>query len=256
MKVVIKIMNKLGIIFLALLFIVSAFCSYYFYFGFYLSLEAAKDPSSWSDFGGFFGGILGPLLNFITIVLLIKSLRIQTSSVTDLKEEVKRNKKSDKVNKFETTFFNMIDSQKDLFRAFNLSFHITKNQELELSGAKAVSQLEDNIQTLKDSNKSHQDIRKYIEIIDADDAIFTVTRTFANIVKLVKNRISNEEDFSSANRKDYYETLISFTDYSLFRLIMLSMNYASYESLDLLRDNEEFISVIKKLGAADYLKDI
>lgn len=249
-------MNKFGTISLALLFIISAFCSYYLYFGVHLSLEAAEDPKSWSDFAGYFGGILGPLLNFITIVLLIKSLRIQTLSVEELENEVKRNKESDKVNRFETTFFNMVDSQKDLFKTFNLTFQVTEHQELELSGAKAIAQLEDNLQILKENNKSHEDIREYFEIIDAEDAIFTATRTFANIVKLVRNRISDEEGFSSILRKDYYETLINFTDYSLFRLILLSINYANYESLDLLRDDEEFIAVINKLGAADYLKNI
>ena len=249
-------MNRFGIALLALLFIISAIYSYYLYFGVYLSLEAAEDPKSWSDFAGYFGGILGPLLNFITIVLLIKSLKVQNLSVTKLENEVKRNKKSDKLNRFETTFFNMIDSQKDLFNTFNLSFQVTQNEELELSGAKAIAQLEDNLQVLKDSNKTHEDIREYFEIVDAEDAIFTVTRTFTNIVKLVRNRLSDEEGFSSSHRKDYYETLINFTDYSLFRLILLSINYANYESLDLLRDNEEFISVIYNLGAADYLKNI
>jgi hypothetical protein len=240
----------------AICFIAITWLVYFGYFGIYLSYTFSNDVKDWSDFGGYIGGVLTPLLSFLTIVLLVRSLSIQVDAANELRLEIGRNKKNDDIRNFESTFFNMINTQKDLFESFKLVFYSQKGQPEAYRKSSAVIQLEDIIQTLQDEDKNHDEISFFVKELDSKDDIYSVVRPFCIIVKLIKNRLSDTNGFTPQNRKDYFETLINFTDYSLFRLVLLSINYLDYEQLDVVKDNDDMMETIKDLGAYSYLTNI
>ena len=82
------------------------------YFYFKLGYRISSDTAVWGALGDYFGGVLNPILSFISIILLISSLTLQREANTDLRKEIKRNEKNEKFRSFETQFFNMINSQK------------------------------------------------------------------------------------------------------------------------------------------------
>ena len=240
----------------AICFIAITWLAYFGYFGIYLSYAVSNDAKDWSNFGGYVGGVLTPLLSFLTIVLLVRSLSVQVDAADELKLEIGRNKRNDEIRNFESTFFSMVNTQKNLFESFKLVFYSPKGQPEVYRKATAVIQLEDSIQTLQDESKHHDEISLFVKELDSKDDIYSVIRTFCIIVKLINNRLSDINGFTSHNRKDYFETLINFTDYSLFRLILLSINYLDYGQLDVVKDNKDMMETIKDLGAYSYLTNV
>jgi|GEM_PF-2534548 len=57
--------------------------------------DLSSESQEWSNFGSFYGGLLGPLLSFITIIVLLRTLKNQELDLK-LKQE-------------EATFFKMVD---------------------------------------------------------------------------------------------------------------------------------------------------
>ncbi|HEY6436916.1 MAG TPA: hypothetical protein VIY47_10010, partial [Ignavibacteriaceae bacterium] len=87
---------KAYIIFAATL-IVIVYLIYWFRFYVALDYEASKDPAVWGQLGDYVGGVLNPLLSFISIVLLIKSLVLQYEANSNLKIEIKNSEKTEKL---------------------------------------------------------------------------------------------------------------------------------------------------------------
>jgi hypothetical protein len=50
----------------------------------------SSDSSAWSDFGSFFGGVFSPLISGITLVALIKTLKIQYKALVSQKADAER----------------------------------------------------------------------------------------------------------------------------------------------------------------------
>jgi hypothetical protein len=101
---------------------------------------------------------------------------------------------------------------------------------------------------------NYEGIRK-IEALDDNDEIYSVIRTFCIMVKNVNNKISDANGFTLEDRTEFYEMLINFTDYALFRLVLICIKYLDYSSLDILK-SEEFNTVINMVGASNYVKEI
>lgn len=79
---------------------------YWLHFYVCLDYEASNDPAVWGQFGDYAGGVLNPLLSFISIVLLIKSLVLQHEANGNLKTEIKNGEKTERLRSFEVLFFN------------------------------------------------------------------------------------------------------------------------------------------------------
>ncbi|EIK44683.1 hypothetical protein O59_002406 [Cellvibrio sp. BR] len=171
------------------------------------------------------------------------------------KNEIEKNKKYEKMKSFETHFFNMIESQKKLFDIFQLSFEKDGSISIERSGA-AVAALEDEILNLKGLGFNQAQLSEEINETDKEDKIYSAVRTFCVIAKLIDKKLSNENGFTEFERKEYYEVLINYTDFSLVRLILLALKYTSSAQIDFLKHNLEFMDVLSKLGVLEYLDDM
>ena len=96
--------------------IVLAFLLVIFSFVLNFHTQSISDElQDWNNFGGYVGGTLGPLLSFLSVVLLIKTLELQRKSSKSLEDEIERTKQQDKLKTFESHFFNMVSSQKNNF---------------------------------------------------------------------------------------------------------------------------------------------
>ena len=72
-------MKKLIVVILiGLLVLIISSGAYYFYVGFDKSISSSG--SDWSEFGSYFGGVVGPILSFISIVLLVYTINQQSET--------------------------------------------------------------------------------------------------------------------------------------------------------------------------------
>ena len=230
----------------AALAISTVFISYIINFYFKLNFTISNDTAVWGQLGDYFGGLLNPILSFISVVLLIKSLRLQNEANEDLRKELINTEQTEKIRSFESLFFNMINSQKVLFDSFKIKVNTT-SQDVIIFGVEAVIKIEDEIENIR---KQHQDdklIIEFLEGVDSNDQIFGVTRGFYIIVKMITEKLSNDNGFSEEDRKSHLLALVNFTDYSLLRLIMISLQFMRYYPTDYLKNNNDFNLVLKEV---------
>lgn len=242
-------MTPQKVFYFALSVLVTTWAFYLIYFGLiYTGTSPEKAHEQWGLLGDFLGGTLNPVLTFLTIIILIKSLSLQ-------REETEKIKQFESIRSFESHFFNMIDSQKVLFNNFKVSFDV-KGDEITKEAGSAVVAIEDIIVHLKDNGKSDADISLFLEDLDHDDSIYSAIRTFSVITKLISKKLSNDNGFSEKERKEYLEILINYTDFSQIRLVLLSIKYMNNSQLSSLKDSKEFLEVLKDIGVSSYLDDI
>jgi hypothetical protein len=233
----------------AMLAIFTVLISYIINFYFKLDSTISNDTAVWGQLGDYFGGLLNPILSFISLVLLIKSLNLQNEANKDLRKELINSEKTEKIRSFETLFFNMINSQKVLFDSFKLELQVN-TQNVFIYGIEAVIRIEDEIAKLRKQNQDDKLIIEFLESVDSNDQIFGVTRVFYIIVKTITEKLSDENGFNEEERKSHLLTLVNFTDFSLLRLIMISLQFMNYQSTDYLKNNNDFNAVLKEVGIA------
>jgi hypothetical protein len=224
------------------------FLTYFIQFGFLLGFEFSEKQDDWAQFGDFIGGTLNPMLSFISILLLIKSLRFQFEANRSLTNELNEGKKTEKFRRYETFFFNMLNNQKSSFGAFFVYDMVNYVNPIKLYGSAAVMFVEDNIQALRDRNIDDKDIIEFVRLEDGDDKFFNEVRIFSVIVKCIDERLSDENGFNSEIRKEQYHTLINFTDYANLRLINLCMQFFDYHAAQYVKNHIELNSVFSELG--------
>lgn len=232
---------------LALVFIVLVIGIYVAQFYFRLGYELSEKPSDWVDFSSFVGGLITPILSFLTLLLLLHSLTLQNEANVALKAEVTRNKRNEKFRSFETHFFNLLEAQKSAFDNFNIQLINGKNIE-KYKGNEGVIHLEDFIENMRNKGASDKDISEQIELIDSSEKIYNTIRIFYNITKMTTQKLSDEESFTLEDRKNQFQTLINFTEFAQLRLVLISMQFMDCPSAYYLKANQEFIGVMGELG--------
>lgn len=220
-------------------------------FYFRLGYVVSDSPEAWGQLGDYAGGVLNPLLSFISIVLLIKSLTLQNEANSDLRDEIRNTRKTERLRSFEAQLFHMIESQRSLFDSLRLEISLN-GDIVEKFGADSVIAIEDEIIRIRDEFDLDQlgddHIRDFLKRVDSTDKIFGVTRIFYNIVKLITDKLSDDNGFEENDRTAHYVTLINFSDFALLRLIMISVQFMDYHSVEYLKKNVEFSSVVKNMS--------
>jgi hypothetical protein len=237
-----------GYIIAAALLIVFVYIIYFLKFAVLLGYSVSDDPAAWGQIGDYAGGILNPLLSFISIVLLIKSLSLQHQANSDLRREVKNNEKTEKLRSFEILFFNLLEAQKTLFDTFKVNVPRASGEAEQLTGAKAVIAIEEEIEAKRSSGANDQQITDYLDGLDEYDQVFGISRSFYILAMVINDKLNDSEGFSSSDRIAHYKTLINFTDFSQLRLIMMCVQFMDYESAKYLRSTYEFTNVVGDLG--------
>ncbi len=240
-----KINRYIGV---AAFLILVVYLAYFVNFYLILDYKVSNDSAIWGQLGGYAGGILSPLLSFVSIVLLIKSLSLQNEANNSLRKELKNNEKTEKIRSFETLFFNLVNSQKKLFESFKVDF-IKGDELIQLLEIEAVMKIEDDIEEIREvRGGGDQEVKKYLEGLDKKDKIFGLSRAFYIIVMMTSEKLSDSEGFSEIERKTYFMSLVNFTDFAQLRLIMICVQFMDYESTKYIRSSMEFKKVIEDLG--------
>lgn len=233
-------------IFIAAAAIVAVVLLYVIKFACILGYGVSADSAIWGQFGDFMGGSLNPILSFISIVLLIKSLNLQNQVNVELREELADNKKTERLRAFSNVFFSMVTSQKSLLESFSVNFFVDKGPISP--GVSTIIQLEEEIEALRDGGSSDADIIQYIDEIDVNDRIFSLLRAFYITVKMVSEKLSDSNGFTIADRQDYLLTLVNFTDFAHLRLIIMAIQFSQYPAATYLRSNPDFIEVLTEVN--------
>lgn len=226
--------------------IITVFVFYIGKFGLDLGYGLSDDSAVWGQFGDYMGGSLNPILSFISIVLLLKSLRLQNQSNLDLREELNDNKKAEKLRAFGTLFFNMVASQKRLLDSFTINVSVN---DLPLSpGVNSIIFIEDEIHRLRNEDASDQVIIEFLDRIDVNECIYGILRGFYITVKIVSEKLSDANDFKIEDRGEYLVTLINFTDFSQLRLIAIAVQFFDCPPSTYLRTHLELKLVLEEVG--------
>ncbi|OCH12635.1 hypothetical protein [Aliivibrio fischeri] len=238
-------LNRYSISAIGLMVVVVASYVYQFYFN--LGYEISEQPSDWVDFGDFFNGLVSPLLSFVSLVLLIQSLNLQNQANKELRGEVQLNHKNEQLRSFETYFFGLIEAQRASFSNFELKFKKEEGVQT-LGGVCAIRALEDLIEVFRERDAQDHEIEEMLENLDQDEHIYNTIRVFYNIVKMITERLSDANQFDESIRINQFQTLISFTEFSQLRLVMICMQFMDYPSTNYLKNNNEFMTVLTELG--------
>lgn len=216
---------------------------------FYLNLGygISDKASDWVDFSAYVGGMISPFLSFISLVLLIQSLNLQNQANKELREEIRLNQKNEQLRSFETYFFGLIEAQKSSFTNFKLEFPSNLGGK-SIEGVSAIQELEDLIANIRKNHGTDVDIVQALEDLDKDERIYNTIRIFYNIIKMITERLNDKDGFDENTRKNQFQTLISFTEFSQLRLVMISMQFLDFPSAKYIKANQEFMSVLTSLG--------
>jgi hypothetical protein len=209
--------------------------------------QLSGDTAVWGQFGDYIGGTLNPILSFVSVVLLIRSLTLQNEANDALKKELKNSEKTENFRSFSTLFFSMIESQRNLYQQFKIaSNHGT--QIVFISGAAAVNFMEEKIEELRDSDADDVQIAAFLENLDSEDRLFGILRAFYITVRTICEKLDPSIGFESALAKEQIITLVNFTDFSQLRLIVIGAQFLDYKSCQYLKGNELFITALKEVN--------
>lgn len=207
--------------------------------------STVEEFAIWGQFGDYMGGSLNPILSFISIMLLIKSLNLQNETNEDLRKELNENKRSEKLRSLGVLFFNMINSQKLLLDNFTFSF--IEGETPEKRGAAAIIHIEDGVQLLRQVGAKDSAIANFLLALDSTDQIYGILRAFYITVKMVTEKLSDENGFTSGDRRDHLLTLINFTDYAQFRLVLMSIQFLDFHGSKYLKENKDFMAALEEV---------
>lgn len=230
---------------LALGVILSAIASYIFWFSFKLGLDFSKDPALWGTFGDYLGGTINPVLSFLSLILLIKSVTLQNEANKDLRNELKENEKTEQQKAATSLFFSMIQSQREMYQGFKIR---CDNGVKFLYATEAVIYMEDRIEEMRGDGKGDQEILNYLSEKDNHEQIYGLLRSFYVTVQVISERLSNESGFDEISRKEFFRTLINFTDFAHIRLLILAIQFMNLPSSRYLRANMDFTHVLQDVG--------
>lgn len=237
-------MNK--VMFSAAAVIIIVCVLYYFNFGIYGQLSNKTDV--WAQFGDYLGGVVNPVLSFITIYLLINSIKLQREANSSLLDEVKRQELLEEYKKFENRFFHLIEYQDSNFERFHIKVEVTNTETdgviEDLTSGPAMTYIEDNIVILARSGVSKDVIQDWLSDLDTDDFIFSIVRRFYLIVKLI--------DDYGVSRNDYYETLINLTDLKIITLVSIACSYYDWDIVKYLKNSK----ILERDGIREFIAHI
>jgi len=213
------------------------FAAYVFWFKYKLGYPASKSSEVWGQFGDFVGGILNPVLSFITIlILVISSLYQQKQNLSIEKRE--------NLKRLDDRFYGMISYQRDSYENAIIAIDTSK----KIAMKEIVDVFEDMF--FDAGNLS------LIELASVKSSVFVMVRQFYLILKMI-DEASMDLSLTEIEKRKYYAWLFNMTDYSLIRLVFFCIfYYKDIAAFDYMRNNNDFISEAKSLGIQSYIDSI
>ena len=229
-------------IILAGLAILLSYAVYFIRFFLFDGQVLSASAEHWGQFGDVVGGVINPIIGFLTVVILVRQNY-------ELTMEMDRSKRSDYTREFDTIFFNGLDRQKRVFDNFSINFS-ENNDCQEFFGSAAVVKIEDLISSMRNEGASVSDVRVKIEDIDADnfDKLFEIVRAFYILAVMSSERLDDKFGFNASDRKNKIKTAINFIDFAHVRILLICIQFMDNVPAIYLRSSQDFIDVANDLG--------
>ncbi|CQD42258.1 hypothetical protein [Yersinia mollaretii] len=194
----------------------------------------SNEKGDWGTFGDFVGGVLNPILTFITIVMLINSLKLQREANEQLIKDEKRQEKDVLLKRFEDSFFNLISSEREEFGAFSIT--VNSNQ---YNSSRAVTEIEQVVWDFIDTQIKTTgecdviDVRRLIESMDNDSSMsmFSMVRCVYVVFKIVK------EKCPEAHQDYYLGIFVNMMPVKLVNLVSLLSVYMDWKNISYINTN-------------------
>lgn len=221
---------------LASLAFFSVFAVYFLWFKACLDFHLSKSPEVWGQFGDFVGGVLNPILSFITVVILIITTIYQ-------QKQYENSEKRELNKRFDDRFYGMISYQRDLAANFKLALPGGSDADVK----DVITYVEDVFFNTNDHS--------YINSQGFKETIFPVVRAFYILIKMIDE--SSEDEVSANIASKYYEWVINLSDYHFLRLVFFcSFYYDNISSFTYIRSNKNVISSLTTMGWDVYIYEI
>lgn len=232
----------------------------FYYFNFGINGTLSQSSEVWGQFGDYVGGVVNPLLGFITIYLLIQSLTLQREANTTLITQIKAQEKLEDFKKFELRFFSLIEAQDVNFNklkiltvkdtaedneASNVANLKLAPEIIKLKGSDAVNYIDENLGVLVRANVSSAEIIEWLDNLDMDDHFFSIARRFYLVVKLIDDKTIDEE------RDEQYEALLNLTDMKILVLIIIICHYYHWDNIEYIKSSK----ILEREGLANYVEN-
>lgn len=170
---------------LSICFLISVWGVYFWQFHGGLS----GSQGDWGTFGDFTGGVVNPLLNFITIYILITQFKT-------VKDDLDRQRSDEKIKTFESSFFSFTTIALNEYKTFEI-----KADQICYRGPESVGYIENFFEY---QSQLGADVGKKFNELDQSvhDGIYSLVSSFCVVFKLI-------EDTCPSDVKDKYTSLFS-----------------------------------------------
>ncbi|HIB8288694.1 TPA: hypothetical protein ACWX23_001274 [Escherichia coli] len=244
---------------ICLTLIIIAWGAYSLKFG--IGYLSTQDADVWGQFGDFMGGVLNPILSFISICLLIRSVTLQVQSNVTLTQEIKRQELLEDYKKFEMRFFCLIEAQESNYSKLRIMIDNGADNDdehtdvtpkgttlIEYKVNNAVTYIDDNLCILVKGSIDNERIALWLESLDVDDHFFSLVRRFYLLVKLIDDKIEHDK------KEEQYELLINLTDEKLLTIIVIICNYFEWENVTYIKNSGILTQAKMDSYISNYLK--
>lgn len=234
----IKKRSWLAIVFASLALIAVALLSYVFWFYGHLDRKISSSPEQWGQFGDYLGGLLNPILSFISICILVKTAFYQA-------DESKRREDREDRRRFEDRFYGALSYQRQSFNDFSLT--LLSGGELNRSDAVKF------IENLLFDSFDHESLSD----ASVKNSVFSFVRQFYLILKMIDDEVVVSDVFNGSDKAFYYRSLINLTDFDLIRMVIFgSVYYDSWLNSKYIMSNKDFLEVVDSVGLSKYIAHV
>lgn len=149
----------------------------------------SSSQGDWGTFGDFTGGVINPLLNFITIYLLI-------TQYIQARDDSQQQRKDDSIKAFESSFFTFTSIALNEYKTLKI-----EHAGRDFIGPAAIGYIQDYIKELSDKNLPiYQGFNDFDQ--SQHDSIYSLAASFCVVFKLI-------EDSCPPEAKEKYINLFS-----------------------------------------------
>lgn len=209
----------------------------------------SNSKSDWGTFGDYVGGVLNPILSFISIIMLINSINLQREANNSLIVDSKRQSKLEEKRSFEVSFYNLIEAEREEFKQLELVLPYGT-----FKSVKAVTELENYISNYIDDNSaSMSEISTVLGEIDENSgmAIYSVVRGFYVLTKLINEKCPNED------REHYIDVCVSLTPVRAINILVIAAVYFDWKNISYMKENfPEFFEKAGIKNSIDYFYEM
>lgn len=242
-------MNKfsIGLVVFGVIIFFGAPIYYWYQFSYKLNFPLSESQEVWGQMGDFLGGILNPVLTFISVFLLIYSVNCQLHANKTLENQIEIGKKNENLRTFESSFFHLVGCQADIFQNFKVNI-LENDIKQTVFQDDAVRKIEKATESLLVS-KSLEEIKNFYKDLNRQYNLYEILRAFNVIVSLIDDVLTDEKGFSIGDREIYYLRLINVTRFSNLILVCITVQFLDEKAISKkLRGHSDLNAVMKKVG--------